>query len=129
VSSTTDERASQLEFTQLPPGLTPQSGPEELVVRPNKALRRDGQSRPLIGVLLAGAFLSWSSVLLGYYFAALRDQQQGTAVRAMAKVPQAPVKSSAAPVNPSNPSPATTPSRPATRSLNLPGFVLQTTRT
>ncbi|MGB2888297.1 MAG: SPOR domain-containing protein [Candidatus Acidiferrales bacterium] len=123
--STTDERASQLEFTQVPSGLAPQSGPEELAVRPKKALRRDGQSRHLIGVLVAGVLLSSSAVLLGYYFGAVRDKQRGTAVTGVAKVPEGPVKSSAVPVNPSNASPAMTPSRPATRSLNLPGFVLQ----
>ncbi|MFY9529937.1 MAG: SPOR domain-containing protein [Candidatus Acidiferrales bacterium] len=123
--STTDERGSQLEFRQVLPGLAPQSGPEELVVRPNKALRRDGQSPYLIGVLVAGVLLSSSAVFLGYYFGAVRDKQPGTVFTAVAKVPQAPVKSSAAPVSPSNPSPTTTPSRPATRSLNIPGFVLQ----
>jgi cell division septation protein DedD len=121
----TDERASQLEFTQVPLGLAPQSEPEELVVRPKKALRRHGQSRPLIGALVAGVLLSSSAVLLGYYFGDVRDKQRGTAVTAVAKVPVAPVKRSAALVSPPNPSPATTPSRPATRSLNLPGFVLQ----
>lgn len=113
---------SGLRSALVPLQLTRESEPTEPHVMGDEESSRNGKSRRLIGICLAGALVSSASVSVGYYLGRMWDHPQVREVTAAAKVPESSSHGSTASVNPS---PATTPSLPPTLSLDLPGFVLQ----
>jgi SPOR domain/Methyltransferase domain/PilZ domain len=79
-------------------------------------------SRELIALFVVAVLLSSASVLLAHYVGRIWDHRQAGQMTATPKAPEFPSKVSIASAYPS---PMTSPSLPATISLDLPGFVLQ----